>query len=107
MQNFRLIALIVYLFLHALKCIVRTISKTGRKRANYITMHYPGRKPVYFLGSLVLRLVSFASFMRLRTQCNVGLITSELKGLTKKLSFTTPSRYYIKCKIASHSLTSL
>ena len=27
---------------------------------NYVTMHYPGRKPVY-LSSLVLRLVSFAS----------------------------------------------
>ena len=27
---------------------------------NYVTMHYPGRKPVY-LSSLVLRLVNFAS----------------------------------------------
>ena len=29
------------------------------------------------------------------------LITSELKGLMKKLSFNIPPRYYIKCKIAS------
>ena len=40
--------------------------------------------------------------MRLRTSCNVGLITSELKGLTKKLPFRIPS----SVKLQVHSLTS-
>ena len=49
--------------------VVRTISKTGSKRVNDITMHYPGRKPVYlqlfeFIGATVSE---FRFFMRLRT----------------------------------------
>ena len=53
-------------------------------------MHYAGRKLVYlqifeFIGATVSE---FRFFMR---SSNVGLITSELKGLTKKLSFSIPS----------------
>ena len=66
MQNFRLIVHIVYLFLHGCGLHYNVLSGLSVKQeikgltTNYITMHYPGRKPVY-LSSLVLRLVSFAS----------------------------------------------
>ena len=56
-----------------------TISKTGSKRVttNYITMHYPGRKPVYlqifeFIGATV------SEFQFLVICCN---IIQEVKGL--------------------------
>ena len=62
MQNFRLIVHIVYLFLHGCGLHYNVLSGlSGNKRVkDKLTMHYPGRKPVY-LSSLVLRLVSFAS----------------------------------------------
>ena len=66
MQNFSLIVHIVYLFLHGCGLHYNVLSGLSIKQeikgltTNYVTMHYPGRKPVY-LSSLVLRLVSFAS----------------------------------------------
>ena len=67
MQNFRLIVHIVYLFYMVVACIIANVlSGLSVKQeikgltTNYVTMHYPVRKPVY-LSSLVLRLVSFAS----------------------------------------------
>ena len=66
MQNVRLIVHIVYLFLHGCGLHYNVLSGLSVKqeikglKTNYITMHYPGRKPVY-LSSMVLRLVSFAS----------------------------------------------
>ena len=92
--NFRLIVQIVYLVLPGCDLRYNVLSGLSVKQevkwltTNYITMHYPGMKPVYlqiveFIGGTVSE---FRFFTRLRTQCNVGLITSELKGLTKKLS---------------------
>ena len=66
MQNVWLIVHIVYLFLHGCGLHYNVLSGLSVKQeikgltTNCITMHYPGRKPVY-LSSLVLRLVSFAS----------------------------------------------
>ena len=79
--------------------MVRTISKQEVKglMTNYQTMHYPGRRQVYLqIFELIGAMVSeFRFFMRLRTKCNEGLTTSELKGLMKKLSFSIPSRYKV------------
>ena len=63
MQNFRLIIHIVYLFYMVVACIImycQDYQEIKGLKTNYITMYYPGRKPVY-LSLLVLRLVSFAS----------------------------------------------
>ena len=75
MQNFRLIVHIVYLFLHGCGLHYNVLSGLSVKleikglTTNYITMHYPGRKPVYlqrfeFIGATVSE---FRFFMRLRT----------------------------------------
>ena len=51
MQNFRFIVYIIYLFLYG--CgqhynVLSGVSKTGIKgQIIYVSMHYPGRKPVY------------------------------------------------------------
>ena len=65
MQNFRLI---VHLFIHGYGLHYNVLSGLSVKqevKANYITMHYPGRKPVYlqFIGATVSE---FRFFMRLR-----------------------------------------
>ena len=75
MQNFRLIVPIVYLFLHGCCLHYNVLSGLSVKQevkgltTNYITMHYPGRKPVYlqifeFIGAIVSE---FRFFMRSRT----------------------------------------
>ena len=51
---------------------------------NYITVHYPGRKPVY------LQIIGAAA-----SKFHLGLTTSELKGLMKKLSFVILSRHKV------------
>ena len=67
MQNFRLIVHIVYLFLHGCGLHYNVLSGLSVKQeikglmTNYVTMHYPERKPVYLSSLVLLRLVSFAS----------------------------------------------
>ena len=95
MQNFRLIVHIDYLFLHGF-CLHYNVwsGLSVKQEVNYKTMHYPGRKQVYLqIFELIGAMVS--EFRFFRTKCNEGLITSELKGLTKKLSFSIPSRYKV------------
>ena len=77
MQNFGLIVHIVILFLHGCGLHYNVLSglhvsvkqEVKGLTTNYITMHYPGRKPVYlqifeFIGATVRE---FRFFMRLRT----------------------------------------
>ena len=62
-------------------CIVRTISKAGSKGANDKLHKYRKKTSllanIEFIGATVSE---FRFFMRLKTQCNIGLKTSELKG---------------------------
>ena len=92
MQTFRLIVHLVYLFLHGCGLhynVLSGLSKTGNKRVNDKLRYYAlPRKKTSLLEFIVATVSDFRFFMRLRT---VGLITSKLKGLTKKLSI--PSRY--------------
>ena len=92
MQNFRFIVQIIYLFLHGCGLHCQDYQLKGLT-TNYIrvTIHYPGRKPVYLqiFGAMVSE---FRFFMKIK---NIRLITPELKGLTKKLSFSIPPRYKV------------
>ena len=63
MQNFRLIVHIVYLFLHGCGLHYHVKQEVKGLMTNYITIHYPGRKPVYlqifvFVGATVSEFAS-------------------------------------------------